>query len=251
MRKQALVLINVGPTDKAAMSRPFMQRYCDRYDLDFIEITKASLDLRGGDPDYNYLNFEKFQAFDLLVDYERMLRLDTDVFVSPEAPNVFDCVPADQLGVVFEDYGDRRYRRQRDMERVADAFGGDAWGDRRYFNSGVMVFSRVHREAFLLTATDRALIEQGALGRPKEQNLCNWKARQGGCSLFELDYRFNHMSLFSNRWTGSPHRLGSYFIHYAGSQQRKARRMVRDHARLASAWAAGKSPLPWYRQSRK
>lgn len=246
MAKHALIVINVGPVDTATWSRPLMRRYCERYNLDYVEIRDEQFGFNGLDHEYSYLNFEKFQAFDALADYERILRLDTDVLISPTAPNVFERVPEDGLGIVYEDCGTKADKRYADMEQVARALQGDPWGRRRYFNSGVMVISRTHRDAFRLTDQDRQAIAQGLLGGPKEQNLCNWKAREAGCACHELDYRFNHMRMFSERWNGAPHRLGSFFIHYAGSQRRKVHRMRRDHARLLAAWEDGVSPLPWW-----
>lgn len=246
MPNHALIVTNVGPVDGATWSRPLMQRYCARYALDYVEIREEKYVFQGADSAYTYRNFEKFQAFDALGRYERILRLDTDVLISPAAPNVFEQVPDECLGVVYEDRGTKADKRYADMDDVAIAYGGAAWQRRRYFNSGVMVVSRAHRDVFRLTDKDRELIVHGCLGRPKEQNLCNWKAREGDCALHELDFRFNHMRMFSERWNGAPHRLASYFIHYAGAQGRKSNRMERDYRRLRTAWDSGDSPLPWW-----
>ncbi len=248
MTEHAIIVTNVGSADTAIWSRPLMQRYCDRFGLDYVEIRDTAFSFKGVDPDYNYLNFEKFQAFDALSRYERILRLDTDVLISPAAPNIFDQVPESCMGVVYEDCGNKAEKRHADMEEVAREFQGSPWNRHRYFNSGVMVVSRRHRDVFRLTPQDRRAIESGRLGRPKEQNLCNWKVREAGCPIHELDYRFNHMRMFSERWNGAPHRLGSYFVHYAGARGRKDRRMRRDYFRLLAAWDRGASPLPWWRR---
>jgi lipopolysaccharide biosynthesis glycosyltransferase len=248
-RKHALVIINIGSTDTAALSRALFQHYCDRWELDFVELREPRLNIKGADARYNYRNIEKFQAFDVLDDYERILRLDTDVLVSPRAPNVFDVVPEGALGVVFEDVADKRASRQQEAEAVCAAYGGPAWGERRYFNSGVMVFSRAHQQAFRLNDQDRSLLAQGGLGSFKEQNLCNWKAYAGSGDLFELDHRFNHLRFFSDRRYGGHHRMNSFFLHYAGSQRRKYRRMERDRTPLLRGWEGGALPRPpwWHR----
>lgn len=250
MADHALVIVNVGAADHAALSRECMLRYCRTWDIDFVELREPRINLSGTDPDYNYRTLEKCQAFECLDTYQRILRIDTDVLISPKAPNVFDVVPEDAVGVVYEDVGDKAAARRGEMEAVAAAYGTMSWPiDRRYFNSGVMVFSRVHRDAFRITEDDQRLIASGALGSFKEQNWCNWRVYEGGCPLFELDHRFNHLRFFSDRAYGGHDRFDSYFLHYAGSQRRKARRMTRDRAVLLKAWETGtlRKPTFWHR----
>lgn len=248
MKKHALLIINIGETDHALYTRPLMQRYCERYDLALVELRTPQLNLKGNDPVYQYLIFEKFQIADVLNEYQRVLRLDTDVLISPAAPDIFAAVPQECIGAVFEDCGGRKEQRHSQMEITAKSFGETAWGSRRYFNSGVLVASRMHQNAFVLTKEDRRIICEGNLGGCKEQNLCNWKVRCSAHKIQQLDYRYNHISMFSERWNGHPHRMGSFFIHHAGSQKRKQQRLRRDSRRLLAAWDSGSSPLPWWRR---
>lgn len=38
-----------------------------------------------------------------------------------------------------------------------------------------------------------------------------------GFGVFELPYQWNHTTMFSQAWNGSPDRFKSYIIHYAGA----------------------------------
>lgn len=246
MTRFAMVVVNTGQTDAAVYSRPLMQRYCDRFGMDFVELRETMPDLQGREDGYVYRIFDKFLLGSVMDQYDRVVRLDTDVLISPKAPNIFDQVPEQCLGAVFEDVGVRARRRYAQMELVAGSFGGQAWGTGRYFNSGVVVASRRHREVFRLSEQDRMVIARGDLGGCKEQNLCNWKVRESGFPVHELDFRFNHLSIFSGRWCGLPHRMNSFFIHHAGNQQRKGKRLKRDGLRLLACWDGGGRPAPWW-----
>lgn len=248
MGDKALLIINIGENDSAIYSRPLMKLYCEKYSIELVEITEPRILLQGDDNAYQYRIFEKFQIYDVLNDYERVLRIDTDVLIAPAAPDVFECVPDDCIGVVYEDCGGRAEKRYSQMEIVAKTYSAEAWGKRRYFNSGVIAASRIHRDIFKLTEQDREMIMHGKLGGCKEQNLCNWKVQQSGCRLHGLDFRFNHMSMFSARWNGFAHRFNSYFIHHAGSQKRKQHRMRRDSRILERAWHSGAVTAPWWRK---
>lgn len=244
MSKHALLIVNIGENDSAALSRELMQRYCRREDYDFVEIREPKINLRAPGIRYNFTNLEKFQIYDVLGSYDRVLRLDTDVLVSPLAPDVFGIVPEHALGVVFEDVADKVNSRRHQMNEICAARTSAPWGERRYFNSGVMVCSNAHRDMFKLDARDIESLASGGMGGFKEQNTCNWKARELGLELFELDHRFNHLRFFSDRAYGHHARFESFFLHYAGSQRKKDRRMTRDRAPLLRAWDTNRPPRP-------
>lgn len=232
----AVVVTNIGKDRLFDWAGPTVEHYCRRHGLELVLITTPAFNLRREGDSYGYLNFEKNQAYDVLERYDRILRLDADILITSDCPDVFQIVPAERVGVVFEDVGAARARRCAQMERVAQSFGGAAWGERRYFNSGVVVASRRHRDMLRLTASDLQVIQTGDLGGCKEQNLLNWKVRELGFELFELDYRFNHLSQFSRRWYGHARRTGSYILHYAGNQTHKERRMRRDARAILAGW---------------
>lgn len=235
MKRHAVVVVNIGCDELFRHAYPTLERYCRRHALALEVLNRAQLHLQGPG-DYAYVNFEKNLVGRLLERYERIVRLDCDILVTPRCPNVFDIVPESGLGVVYEDVGGRAEQRRQQMERVAQTMGGPHWGAERYFNSGVVVASRRHRDAFDLTDRDRDAIRAGDLAGCKEQNLLNWKVRELGLEVHALDFRYNHLSMFSERWNGRARRLESFILHYAGSQRRKSRRMQRDAKKVLAAW---------------
>jgi len=227
MNRNAVVLIGIGQDELLGYAKQSIEPYCRKFNLSLEVITTANICIDKQDG-YNYLTLEKNQVSALFEKYERILRLDCDALVTGLCPNVFDVVPVNKIAAVYEDIGHRWDQRHGQMELVAESFGGDPWGNRRYFNSGVILASRMHREIFMLTDKDMSGIREGNLGGCKEQNLLNWKVRELGFDVFELDYKYNHLSMFSGRWPLRRRRSKSYIIHYAGDQKRKLVRMKRD-----------------------
>jgi len=60
---------------------------------------------------YNYKIFEKFQVQKFTEKYDRILRLDADIVMSPKCPDLFKVFPEDKLWAVYEDKGSRRKDR--------------------------------------------------------------------------------------------------------------------------------------------
>ncbi|MHA1731844.1 MAG: glycosyltransferase [Promethearchaeota archaeon] len=204
----AVVTLCIGeaPLAFARYSHPTFRRYAERVDAEFVIIDEARVNFRG-EVSFNPLLFEKYQVGDLLEVYDRILYLDTDILVTPHAPDIFEQVPEDKVGGVFEDFGmDTEDRRAR-IRAVQEDLGDVGWRE-GFMNSGVFVVSRAHREAFRLFETC------GVHDSKYEQTCTNWYFRKAGYEVVGLDYRFNYMGIM-RVFHGPPHR-GAYFIHYAG-----------------------------------
>ena len=76
-----------------------------------------------------------------------------------------------------------------------------------YFNSGVMVASRQHREAFAPVTEP--------YHEPFDQPLLNYRVQQLGFRIFDIGHRFNHTGVASL----TADRFESYIIHFAGQKQ--------------------------------
>jgi len=178
-------------------THPTLKAYADRIGADFFVWTETG---RRPVPAY-----KKLDVGVMLGAYDRVLYIDTDIIIRPDAPNIFDVVPEDSVGVFFEG---------RFSERVScflewcQMFGIDSSGwDRRYFNSGVMVVSKGHEALFTAPPVEH--------NNYYEQTCLNANAFQHNIKMFGLSYKFNRMSLV-DKATGEP-RHASYFIHYAGA----------------------------------
>lgn len=207
----ALVTLTIGPAYErlARLTYPFFHAYAARHGLAFVPIGQPVI---AGKP-----HFQKLACFDLLARYERIMFVDTDVLISPDAPNLFDIVPEGRFGA----YNVSRHTAFHDkaivliQERLRDI----GWR-RVYFNSGVMVASRAHRPVFdpwdpdlpVWTAACETLPESRTFS---DQTYLNYKVQEAHLPVFDIGYRFNH-SLAPGR---STERFSSHFIHCKGHRK--------------------------------
>jgi Glycosyltransferase family 9 (heptosyltransferase) len=207
--KKALVTIAAGDYYQrmAALTHPTIQSYADRVGAEFIVWSDVS--------EYTIAEYKKMEIGGLLDVYDRVLCIDTDVIVRDDAPDIFAAVPEDCLGMLEEGQCfDRRYPMYRLMEMVGRNF--DAW-DGNYYNSGVFVCSRCHRDVFV-----RPPVEYGNFGEQTWLNLmiCDRQVR-----MFPLPYRFNRF-VGPGYLYGGEDRLDAWFLHYAGVQTGMSRDQV-------------------------
>jgi len=152
------------------------------------------------------------ECYGLFEDYDRIFHVDSDVVINKSCPNIFDIVPHDTIGLVFEDKGSRLRNRRVRIKQIKQRFGGNRHWTSGYFNMGVFLSSKVHRDMF--TKIDGRLWE-GEVGL--EQTHIGYQMMKLGYKYVDLGYKFNHMSMFSEAWNGSPSRFDSHIIHYAGT----------------------------------
>jgi lipopolysaccharide biosynthesis glycosyltransferase len=195
------------------ITHPLMRGYAARIGADFRVITEKKIS-------QTTAHWEKFQIYDLLDVYDRILFLDTDIIVRGDCPNLFELVPGDALGAFDESlyYTDARDR----MELTAREYGLEVmpvW-DGRYFNTGAMVISRAHQKVFEKPTKE--------FDNFYEQTYLNLVFVREGLRMFPLDFRFNRMHPMSAH-TGEP-RLSSYIVHYAGYTAEEPE-MVYDYIR--------------------
>lgn len=165
--------------------------------------------------------------YDLLKTYDRILYIDADVVINKNCPNIFEIVPCDTVGVVLEDKGSRRKERLDRIRRVKVCLGEIGW-QTGFFNMGVYVVSKIHRNMF--QRVDGKLWEDMGWDSP----FYSYQIMRLGYKWVDLGYKFNHMSMFSESWNGSPSRFDSYIIHYAGGAKfpdkgkRSLEQLIRD-----------------------
>ena len=203
MSNYAVVTVNIGNTyaKMASLTLPYIKSYANKIGADFVEITKPMSN--GINSEYSAY-WAKFQIRDLLDKYERLILLDLDVFVMPDCENLFEIVPAEKFGALYEsDYG---LDLSQEIVLQNTRMPAISWPDNEYFNAGVMVISACHKDVFTLFAGDDGGIEY------PEQSLMNYKVKQYNISTFHLNYRFNHMAFLN---VSADDRASSGIIHYA------------------------------------
>jgi len=194
----------------ARYTLPIHKMYAKRWGADF-----KMLD----DPSYNKLNFNLWNYrtmifHSLLETYDRIFYLDSDIIINKTCPNVFDSVPYDTIGLVFEDKGSRLVDRRTRIVHIKNIYGGNENWVSGYFNGGMFVVSRPHKEIF--TRINGKIWGEDFKVAGAIQAHLGYQFMKQGHKYVDLGYKFNHMSMFSEPWNGSASRFESYILHYAG-----------------------------------
>lgn len=188
------------------LTHPHLKKFSKSCNADFVILDKDSdCNVGNGKTHYRIL-----QLCDLFEFYDRIFYIDSDVLVMPTCPNLFQIVPKTQIGIIFEDKGSRAKDRHKRIAQGQKQFGDIGWKE-NYINIAISVFSRVHQPIF------QKIDEQYYTGRGFADVLLGYQIKRYGFPIHELSYKFNHMTMFSEPWNGSPSRFDSHIIHYAGA----------------------------------
>jgi hypothetical protein len=96
--KKAVVTVAVGKAlEWLEISEPSMRAYAERVGAEFIKLTDVTCP--------PFPEGEKWQTNDLFDIYDRILFVDADIVIRPGAPNLFELVPEDHVGL-YDDYHD-------------------------------------------------------------------------------------------------------------------------------------------------
>ena len=211
----------------AEITHPTLKAYAQRIGAEFISLTDADK--------YRYPTFKKLELGPMFERFDRILYVDTDIIIRDDAPDLFELVPPDCLGMMEESrYYDRQLSTLKYMAQVG--FDGTKW-DQRYFNAGVLVLSKCHRELLVAAPSASAHVD--------EQNWLNTQIAFRKTKMFPLPHRFNRL-IFMDRLLGED-RLDAYFLHYAGfstifSQEDMLKLVAADAARWRQRPAANRYP---------
>ena len=214
----AIVIIAPNKDNFLKYCMPGALRLAEKSDAVVVTIREEAYGLEKTSG-YNYKIFEKFQVQRYTDKFDRILRLDADIVISPECPNIFALHPPDKLWVTFEDIAGHRRSRRQQMNIVKGSLGDIPSWKRDYFNSGVVLTSKKHRELYDLDGQAIREIIKLPLGKYKEQSVLNHRARSLNFEIGDMGYKFNHLSMFKE----NPR--DSYIVHVAGKQSGKEKRM--------------------------
>lgn len=221
MNNMAIVTVTFGDKYEkvAELSHPRIKAYADRIHADFIVVNSKPSSLSEDFPAYWW----KLAIYDYLKKYKRIIFLDTDILIRNDCPDLFMEVPKNRLGAFDE--GEFALRIPL-LQEGAEKYGLSI-GDQKsisYYNSGVLVISRIHRNLF--KPPDKFIPIESDYG---EQTYLNLKIRESRTEVHKLSYRFNRMTLMDVR-TGED-RLACYILHYAGCPTINALTdvMIKDH----------------------
>lgn len=209
----ALVTLCLNDRKIWGRSHEVFQAYADRCGMDFLPIQERRIRLnpRPLRPRLG-LYLEKLQLGELLDDYERIVYLDADVLIHPQAPSLLQRVPSDRFGCVREDVGPLAWKRREEITTAAAKLGPLQGWDQGYFNAGVMVMSRCHRDVFRC--------EREAIPRCRwpDQTYLNYRVHALGVDVMWLEPEYNLIPEFGNSFWDAGKRRKAHFIHYAGKE---------------------------------
>ena len=148
-------------------------------------------------------NWHKLLVFDLLensgIDYDQVLIVDSDTFIHPDAPNIFD--ETDNKFCAVHNDGSYDWVL-RSMETYSKFVFEDYMFDwSEYFNSGVMVVNKEHKSLFkdILTfyLTNQELVTglQTNFGVGTDQPMINFFVHKNNVDLKLLPYKWNMQDL--------------------------------------------------------
>lgn len=189
------------------ITHPIFKRFAKAWDADFSILDEKydAIDCPGTGRIY----YRMMEIYNLLKTYDRVLLIDSDMLINKNCPNIFEIVPYDKIGVVFEDKGSSTEDRHKRILESQKIFGNIGW-KKGYVNSGCLLVSKIHKDVF------QKINGQYYLGRGWNDVLLGYNIHKLGFEVYELPYLFNHLKKFSEKWNGSPSRFDSYIIHYAG-----------------------------------
>lgn len=180
------------------LTHPAIERYAKKINADYMCIDKKTVSETSP-------HWEKFQIYDLLNKYDRIMYLDTDILVRDDCDDLFGIVPQDSLGMFNEaPFTNRSMELMIDICKKYNITLPD-WNG-KYYNSGVMVISKDHRELF-----KKPEIEHFSF---YEQSYLNMMIAHLEIKMFDLRYIYNRMTCM-DAFTGEE-RHASQIIHYAG-----------------------------------
>jgi lipopolysaccharide biosynthesis glycosyltransferase len=188
------------------ITHPIFKRFAKEWDADFVVFDHKPPVMTGdGNVHYRILKAKEY-----LDTYDRLLFLDTDMIINKDCPNIFDEVPEDSIGTIYEDKGSRVPKRRSVMQNIQKRYGDVGWIS-GYTNAGTFLISNQHKELFE-PINGEYYLDWGSVDAhfAYQINKNNYK-------VHELEYKWNHMTMFSEPWNNHADRFKSHIIHYAGS----------------------------------
>ena len=187
-------------------THPTIEYYAEKVGADFKVMSHES-DCNHKQGKWHYRILKHYTLFE---EYDRILHLDSDMIITPNCPNIFKEVPYECIGTVYEDKGSRATDRRDRIKKAQLQFGNIDWSE-GYINTGVFLTSKVHKDIF--QTIDDSYYE----GNGFDDVHLGYQLNKNNFKVHELNYKWNHMTMFSETWNGSPSRFNSYILHYAGA----------------------------------
>jgi hypothetical protein len=206
--KCAIVTLCIGEESLsiAEITHPTIKAYANKLGVDFVLVdTEPSPSISP--------HWAKFKLYDLLNKYDRIIYFDTDLVVRDDCPNLFEIVPYNQIGAFNEAKFMPREYSLIETARFYNVDWENLHWNGKYYNTGVLVFSKCHRHLFKKPDAEFPnYFEQSYLNLKIAQEE-NTRTVEDKSLMFDLSYRYNRMTCLD--FSGEE-RHASYIVHYAG-----------------------------------
>jgi len=198
MSKNVVFMHAIGYREEYRYGKESWAKWCENNDVEFVFLDEEVRPVSEMFP-----NYQRYYMFDLLdasgIEYDRVLTVDADTLIHPNAPNLFEETKSDILYMVHDD-GSYDWIL-RGMEHYRDEMSnefGDIWFDfGGYGNSGFQLLGKEHKEFF------KSMVElwdnygelimdiSNKYGIGKEQTIWNYMIRKHDIKWQLLPYEWN------------------------------------------------------------
>jgi len=193
--------------DMTDITFPYIKDYAEKCGADFLAMSQEPPIWTTEDPPRPH--YRIMELYNLFEEYDRIVSIDADTVINKNCPNIFDEVPYDKVGIIYEDVGPSASHRRSMIKLAKEQFGDIDW-ETGYINIGFSVFSKIHRDIFQ-PINGEYFMEFGMA----DVHLC-YNIHKMGFQIHQLDHKWNHMTMFSQPWNNNADRFASNIIHYAG-----------------------------------
>lgn len=232
--KKAIFTLAIGDNPMYQAAILSFQHYAQKVGADLVVSETLNYPIKISEPKYgaNPAWAEKLRIGELLKEYDRVLYLDADILVSPDAEDIFK--KYQDLDTIFMLNEGAVCDRTQERTLIEDLCGRVAWPSEKeasiYYNVGVILASKLCR-LFEYADLDELQSVCNEI-RFYEQTLFNYQIFKHQLKHEALPSRFNRMDMF-----GKEGYLDADFIHYAGrgyakNNRRRDVQFLRDFAKL-------------------
>lgn len=204
-----IVTLSIGDETGYEPCLETIQTYADRIQTELKIIREPRICFKS-------MCFEKMQLLDYFDDsVDRILFLDRDVLVTPNAPDIFDTYRDASIFYAFEENRPYEWMDRNPavepLTRLVD-WPLNLFGQYRYFNAGIFVMGKQHANSF---KAFREAPNFEPMWWFEDQNCLNYLVIRDKIPFQSIDHKFNRMDLGIEDTENK--RLEGFFIHYAGS----------------------------------
>tara|TARA_Y100000034_G_scaffold135536_1_gene207862 strand:- start:15748 stop:16449 length:702 start_codon:yes stop_codon:yes gene_type:complete len=192
------------------ISIPIIQKYAGKIGADFRLLDHDLSHIPCLKGNLGRFHARIFKLHDLFDKYDRICHIDADVIVCPACPNIFNEVPYEKVGTVFEDKGNRRADRLNRIIKIQALWGDVGWTN-DYMNTGFCIFSKCHKSIF-----DCGNVYYTGPGYDDMQIM--YKIKEMKIPVHELSWNWNAMSMWFDGVDNKYKKLNeAYAVHHAGA----------------------------------